>query len=287
MAEILPTANACDCHVHIIGPKVRFPLATPRSYTPVDAPLPDLEAMMARLGLERAVIVQPSIYGSDNACTLDALDRLGPKARAVAVLGPRTPLSMLDDLDQRGVRGLRVNIVSHGTKSTAEIRDELRAAADLCARNNWHVQAFVSASALETIAPLVRELPVPVVFDHFAMVPPREADGPAADTVCRLLEEGRAWVKLSGSYRLADNPFDPALDRLAARYAAANPNHLVWASDWPHTPEHTGISGGDERELPYRDMDTRGLLGLFDRWVGEAHRERILVTNPARLYGFT
>lgn len=281
-----PVPGACDCHVHVIGPKSRFPLASPRSYTPVDAPFAALEAMMAHAGLERAVIVQPSIYGTDNACTLDALDRLGPRGRAVVVLDPATPGSELDALDGRGVRGIRINIVSRGSAPVEQIRDELNAAVALCARNGWHVQLFVSAAVLDKVAPLLAGLPVEVVLDHFAMIPPGDADGPAADLVCRLLGEGRVWVKLSASYRITADAFAPAVDRLARRFAAANPERLVWASDWPHTPAHSGQQTHGDEELPYRDFDDAALLDLLARWVGLEHSARILAANPARLYGF-
>lgn len=286
MPDLSAISGACDCHVHVIGPKSRFAMASPRSYTPMDAPLPLLEAMMTRLGLDRAIIVQPSIYGTDNSCLLDALGRLNGRARGVAVLDHDTEPCALDDLHRRGVRGLRVNIVSRGSAPVHEIRAALEATAALCVRNAWYVQAFISPAALEAIEPFLCELPVTLVLDHFAMVAPQNADGPDADRVCRLLEGGRVWVKLSGSYRIAADPFDPAIDRLAARFAAANPERLLWASDWPHTPVHAGKPGTDEEELPYRDVDTNALFDLVGRWVGEANRARILAENPAKLHDF-
>ena len=287
MPDKFPIAGACDCHVHVIGPKSRFPLAAPRAYTPMDAPLAALEAMMVRLGLERAIIVQPSIYGTDNSCMLDALQRLDGKTRGVGVIDPSTSsAAQLDEMHRHGVRGLRVNIVSRGPAPVEAIRAELAATAALCARNGWYVQAFVPASLLEMLAPVLTALPVPVVLDHFAMVAPENANGPDADRVCRLLAAGHVWVKLSGSYRITADPFDPAVNRLAARYTAANPERLLWASDWPHTPAHPGKTGAEESELPYRDVDTKGLLNLLGRWVGDANLARVLAENPATLHDF-
>jgi predicted TIM-barrel fold metal-dependent hydrolase len=282
-----PIPGACDCHVHVIGPKLRFPLANRRSYTPMDAPLDALESMMARLGLARCVIIQPSIYGTDNDCTLDAVDRLGGRAKAVAVIEPETHDIVLDILHKRGVCGLRVNILSGGSAPTHKIQADIEAAARMCARNGWYVQAFVAAASLEALAPILLALPVPVVLDHFAMVAPEQADGPDADRVCRLLETGQVWVKLSGAYRITADPFAPSIDRLAQRFAAANPERLLWASDWPHTPGHPGFPGaaGDE-EQPFRDIDTRGLLDVLGRWVGAETARRILVDNPATLHDF-
>lgn len=282
------TTAICDCHVHVIGPKSRYPLAARRTYTPADAPVGALVAMMKRLCLGRVVIVQPSVYGTDNACMLDALAALGGKARGVAVLPAKVSGATLDDLHRRGIRGLRVNIASTGAATADKIEARLAAAAALCVRNGWHVQVFLPAQAIAPLAPTFRNLPVPVVVDHFGLVSPADLKGNAVETLRALLAEERAWVKLSAPYRLAADPADPRIGNLARLFADANPEQVVWASDWPHTPAHGTAATHDDAELPYRDVDTRALLAAVDTWLPDnpRQRRRLLVDNPARLYGF-
>jgi predicted TIM-barrel fold metal-dependent hydrolase len=279
-----PPPKSCDCHVHVVGPKDRFPLSPDRVYTPIDASVADLKAMLARLQLERVVLVQISVYGFDNACMMAALDQL-PNARAVAVLPDDAPGSQLDDFHRLGVRGLRLNIATGGNAALDAVRARLRGAAAMCARNGWHVQMFIGPDLVDALTPLMLELPVPVVIDHFGKMAPDSGDGELRN-LTRLLESGRGWVKISGAYRIADDPRDPRIDALARRLAAANPDNVVWGSDWPHSSDHRGA---ELRliEMPYQDIDTRGLLDLLPRWLDDdALIEKVLVANPARLYGF-
>lgn len=284
-----PPPNACDCHVHVVGPNDRFPFSRDRVYTPMHASVADLKAMLGKLGLERVVLVQISVYGFDNACMMTALDAL-PNARAVAVLPDDAPGSQLDDFHRRGVRGLRLNIATGGNASLDSVRARLRAAAALCARNGWHVQMFIGADLVEALAPLIMELPAPVVIDHFGKIAPGSDDSiqknGALRNLLRLLESGRGWVKISGAYRIADDPNDPRIGPLARQIVAANPDNVVWGSDWPHSSDHRGAELR-LTEVPYRDIDTRGLLDLLPRWLeDDALIAKVLVANPARLYGF-
>jgi predicted TIM-barrel fold metal-dependent hydrolase len=285
MAAPFPPAGSADCHVHVIGPKTRFPLAKNRTYTPMDAPTANLAAMLKRLGLDRVVLVQPSFYGTDNACMLDCMAAL-PNSRGVAVLPDEVPGSELDDLHRRGVRGLRVNIATAGISSLDAMRDGIAATAKLCARNGWHVQIFVPSSTIASLAPTLRALPVETVVDHFGLIAPGST-GEAPDMLVALLESGKVWVKISGAYRIATDPADPRIDPLARRLTAANPERIVWGSDWPHTPRHDLRKAGESEELPFQDIDTEGLLALVPRWLGDdALVRRVLVTNPERLYAF-
>lgn len=290
-----PPRGSCDCHVHVIGPKSAYPLSATRSYTPADAPAPALMQMMGDLRLDRAVIVQPSIYGTDNTCTLDAIDALGGRARGVAVISETTIGSDLDAMHRRGIRGVRLNIVSGGApglegggKAGLEsVRAATTAIADLCALNGWHLQLFLVPELLVEIQDHLRTLPVDIVFDHFAMVRPENPHAPALDAVLKLVGEGKAWTKLSGFYRISDDPFDPAIASLARKLLDANPERVVWGSDWPHTPAHHGRPVDDDREVPYREMDTRRLLTQLSEWFTDpADLHRILVENPAKLYDF-
>lgn len=280
-----PPLGATDCHVHVIGPKRSFPLQAERAYTPMDAPVGDLAAMLKRLGLTRVVIVQPSFYGTDNACTLDGLGQLA-NARGVAVLAADTPASELDALHAQGIRGLRVNVATRGAVAIDTVRDKIAAAARLGAVHGWHVQVFMAADAIEALAPFLRDLPVDTVIDHFGLVPLAAPDAPTR-TLQALLETGKVWVKISGAYRIADDPADPRIDSLARGLCAANSERIVWGSDWPHTPKSSLRRGASEEELPFQDIEAAELLALLPRWLkDDTLVRRVLVDNPARLYGF-
>jgi 2-pyrone-4,6-dicarboxylate lactonase len=283
---VFPPRNACDCHVHVIGPKDRFPLPANRRYTPMDAPAGELAAMLKRLGLARVVIVQPSFYGTDNSCTLDGMAQLG-HARGVAVLPANMPDKQLDALHAQGIRGLRVNIAGSGNPPIETIKADITAAARLCERHGWHVQMFVKADAIEPLAPLLPSLPVDSVFDHFGLIAPGGTNG-ALRALQSLLEGGKTWVKISGAYRISDDPNDTRIGPLARTLCKTNPERIVWGSDWPHTPRHDLHKGSREDALPFQPIDTRGLLDLLPRWLqDDALVERVLVTNPAKLYDFS
>jgi predicted TIM-barrel fold metal-dependent hydrolase len=282
-----PPPNACDCHVHVVGPKLRFPLAERRSYTPMDAPLPALRAHLARLGIDRVVIVQPSFYGVDNSCMVAALAELGPAARGVVALAIDTPAAEVDALHRVGVRGIRLNMASLGKATPDEITRLLQGTAKLCARNGWHIQLFTHAETLISLDDSLRHVGVPIVIDHFGLVNPAEPDGAAARALLKLLESGDIWVKLSAPYRIANDLDDPRVGAFAERLVRTNPERLVWGTDWPHTPVHGLSAVHDDHEMPYREMDTAKLLRLLPTWCPEAQQvEDILVHNPARLYDF-
>jgi predicted TIM-barrel fold metal-dependent hydrolase len=281
----VPPPGACDCHVHVIGPKPRFPLARERSYTPMDATAADLAAMLARLKLDRVVLVQPSFYRTDNACMLDAMAQL-KHARGVAVLPAKVSAAEIDRLHAQGIRGLRVNIATAGGAPVETMRRDITAAARLCARHGWHVQIFVDAEAIEPLVPILLALPVATVIDHFGLISPGP-ETPALRALMRLLQSGKIWVKISGAYRITEDWRDPRIGPLARALCAANPERIVWGSDWPHTPKHGLRQPNAEEELPFQDIDTRALLDLVPRWLGdEALVKKVLVSNPATLYDF-
>ncbi len=284
---MFPPPFSCDCHTHVIGPKARYPLIRERVYTPMDAPLAELEAMLARLKIDRVVIVQPSFYGTDNTCTLDAIAKLGVRARGVAVLGPSATTNEIDDLHRRGIRGLRVNVATGAaTAAINTVRASLQAAATLCARNGWHLQTFLPSSAIAPLASTLSDLAVPVVIDHFGLVGPGEEQGLATDALKRLLQSGRAWVKLSGVYRITSAPWH-GMTPLARLLAAENPDRVVWGSDWPHTPGASTSKRVDDQEQPFQNVDTAALLELTRVWFDDpALWQKLLVDNPAVLYDF-
>lgn len=281
--------GACDCHVHVIGPHGRYPLTAVRSYTPAHATTDDLIDMMRHTGVDRAVVVQPSIYGVDNRCTLDALPILqqaGLQARAVAVLAADTNVTELDRLHAIGVRGLRVNLQSHAGAALDQALNEVRGAVQLCLRHGWHLQMFVDRQTVMALKSEIMGLAVPVVFDHFAGLSLQGVDDKASQAVLELLSSGQVWIKLSGTYRVADNPYDERFAQLAQTLAQINPDKLVWASDWPHTPKHQGVPVADPPVQPYRTVDTKRLRLMVNDWFDAELARRVLVDNPARLYAF-
>ena len=148
------------------------------------------------------------------------------------------------------------------------------------------MQIFVSAAAIEALAPFLATLPVHTVIDHFGLIAPGTQNGPLG-ALRKLLEDGKTWVKISGAYRIAADPNDPRIGPLARALCTANPERIVWGSDWPHTPKHDLREPDPTEELPFQTIDTRGLLDLVLRWLeDDALVKRVLVDNPARLYDF-
>jgi predicted TIM-barrel fold metal-dependent hydrolase len=281
---MFPPPNSCDCHVHVIGPKARFPLPANRRYTPSDATAAELAAMLKQLGMTRVVIIQPSFYGTDNACTLDGIAQVG-NARGVVVLPAQVPAPELDALHKQGIRGIRINIATVGGAPLDEIKTKVSAAAKLAEAHGWHVQLFVAADVIEPIAPLLRALPVDSVIDHFGLIAPGTTGAPLR-ALQGLLETGKTWVKISGAYRIDSDPNNRQIDPLARALCKANPERIVWGSDWPHTPPHT-IQKPLDQESPFQNIDTLGLRNLLPRWLeDDALIARVLVSNPAKLYDF-
>lgn len=282
---MFPPPASCDCHVHVVGPKTRFPLAFERSYTPKGASVEMLAAMLQSLNIERVVLVQPSFYGTDNTCMLDAMARLH-NTRGVAVLAPQTKEAEIKTLHEHGVRGLRVNVATSGRASIESIRTRVAQAVLLCEPHGWHIQLFAHAEAIQALAPLLRALPVDIVIDHFGLIAPSTPIS-ALNAMIGLLATGKVWVKISGAYRIAEHADDPRIGPLARNLCDVNPDRVVWGSDWPHTPRLALRKTNSDKELPYQKIETRSLLHLLPRWLGDsALLQRVLVDNPARLYGF-
>jgi len=269
-----PPAGTTDCHMHIFGPGARFPLWSGRDYTPPDCLMDDYKRMCATVGIERTVVVHPSIYAFDNAVSEQAVRDLGAAGRGVAVLPAKVTAAEVARLHDIGFRGARFNMVSSGGTP----REALETVATLLAERGWHIQMFVRARNIAELEDRIRALPVDVVFDHIAGVDPAAGlEQPGFVALLRLLETGRAWVKLSGAYRVdhAGQPYAKA-DPFARRLIAAAPERMVWGTDWPHPNLEAG-------PMP----DDGHLLNTIARWTGDdAIRRKILVDNPARLYDF-
>lgn len=279
--------GACDCHVHVFGLSGCFPFAAGRLYTPGPASVTDLLAVQRALRLERAVIVQPTPYGTDNACTLDALRRLGPRARGVAVIGAATP-DALRRMHEAGVRGIRVNLETHGETDPSAARDRLRAAASRAAPLGWHVQTYTNLAMLAALRDDIRALPTTLVIDHFGRA--SAAKGvrqPGFDALLSLLDSRKAYVKLSAAYRISSDPDHADAAEIARALIDAGPDRVLWGSDWPHPWARPGAVRDPNVVEPFRPEDDGLALNRLARWTkGPDELRRILVDNPASLYGF-
>ncbi|MFD2753877.1 amidohydrolase family protein [Comamonas terrae] len=270
--------GACDCHVHVYD--ARYPAAPGARLLPPDAFAADYRQLQRRLGLSRVVLVTPSTYGTDNRCMLAGLSALGPGARGVAVIGGQESDAELLDLHAQGVRGVRLNL-SLGVSGTAE---QLEPLARRIAPLGWHLQLLMAPELLASLAPVLRRLPVPLVFDHLGRIAPQQAGRhPAHALLLELLQAGRAWIKLSGGYIVSPQRSveDPALDELAAGYLRAAPQRVLWGSDWPHATASAGM-----QPMPDDARQLDRLAEWLNRTESAATLQQVLVDNPAQLYGF-
>lgn len=268
--------NACDCHNHIYDP-LRFPYASADTRNQPPATVPMLRLLQKRLGLTRSVIVTPSAYGLDNACTLDALEQLGETSRGVAVVDGTVGDAELESMHAKGVRGIRFNIATGGSDDETMIRTLAHRIAEF----GWHVQFNIAGERVRTMKNFLASLPSTVILDHFAHIPqPQGPDHPAFKAVCDLVNTGKVWVKLSGFYfdYPEGHPDYAPVVRTGVAFVSHAPERLVWGTDWPHPTVFS-------RRLPWPDeaaeMDLLAVMA-----PDAAVRNRILVDNPARLYDF-
>jgi predicted TIM-barrel fold metal-dependent hydrolase len=281
--------GACDCHTHVFGDPRRFQYASARTYTPEPASIDELRALHRALDVERVVIVQPSVYGTDNACTLDAIRALSPRARGVAVIDERTSDAELDALDRAGVRGVRLNLLTSGERDPDVARRRFDAAVGRVRGRRWHVQMYTELPIVVAIRDRIAASQVPVVFDHFAGAQAALGPGqPGFDALVALVRGGHAYVKISGPYRSsARAPDYDDVAPLAKALVAANRARILWGSDWPH-PDSSRAAGRAITDIaPLLQIDDGRVLNLLERWAPDAaDRTAILVENPAALYGF-
>ena len=282
-------ANACDCHTHIHGDLARFPYSPDRVYTP-EAALPEEMAQLhAALKMQRVVIVTPSVYGTDNAATLYGMAARGADARGVAVIGDKTTEAELDAMGKAGVVGIRLNLATGGTSDPNVGRQRLSAAIERIKARGWHIQIYTNLGMISAAKDLVAGSPVPVVFDHFGGAQADKGlEQAELSDFFELLKSGKAYVKISGAYRAGKNGPDFAdAAPLAKALIAANPDRIVWGTDWPH-PNSAAIPGKTKFDLaPFFDIDDGLLLNQLALWAPDAAtRQKILTDNPARLYKF-
>jgi D-galactarolactone isomerase len=270
--------NSCDCHHHIYDP-VNF------LYVPHDvrnqppATVDAYRMLQKRLGLSRNVIIQPSAYGFDNSCTLQALKIMGSNARAVVVIDQGITPKELQFMDELGVRGIRFNFASGGCSlSNAET---IKSLSQRVYELGWNVQFWMSAQETVQMESVLRAIPNQIVFDHRGhLTQPEGTSGPAYKVIAGLMEKGKAWVKLSGLYidTMVSEPTYADTVSVGKAFVDLAPERVVWGTDWPHPSVFS-------KRQPWPDDAL--MLGLLAKQAPDEHvRKRILVQNPEVLYGF-
>jgi len=280
-------ADACDCHTHIFGPPDKFPMFAGRSYTPEPALPEEMAAMHRALHIARVVIVTPSVYGTDNSATVWGIQARGRTARGIAVIDEQTPESSLDAMAKAGIRGIRLNLATAGPTEPAVARQRFQTAADRMKRRGWHIQIYAATPVVASIKDLVLASPVPVVFDHFGGAQAAlGVEQPGFQDLLEMLHAGKAYVKISAAYRASTHGPDYAdVAPLAKALIAANAGRVIWGTDWPHP--NTAQGRATTELSPLLQIDDGRLLNQLAVWAPDAGtRKKILVDNPAGLYGF-
>jgi predicted TIM-barrel fold metal-dependent hydrolase len=265
--------NATDCHHHVYD--ARFPPAPAATLRPPDASIEDYRQLQRRLGLTRNVVVQPSTYGTDNRLLVESLKAFGPTARGICMLDATVTPAELKRLHEAGIRGVRFGTRLPGGASMDDMAPVARKVADL----GWHIQLVSEGDKIVELADVLKSVPVPVVFDHMGHLPePAGPDHPGFRVIADLIEKNGAHVKLTGAYILSKvgPPTYADRSRLARAFVKLAPERMVWGSDWPHP-----TSPADAKP------DDAVLLDLLADWAPDPKTQaQILVSNPAKLYGF-
>lgn len=267
---ILPD-GVVDSHFHIFGDHKRFPYAKKRSYSPPECSVDSYIEMRDTLNLQRGIVVQPSIYGTDNSCLLDAIHKLGPDYRGVAIVKPSISEKELEKMTKKGVRGARlIQAIENGRL------EEMIPTAEKIRDFYWHIELYLKGEKLASFAPKIRKLNVDVVIDHIGHFPTSLGTyNSSFKVLLTLLETGKVWVKLSGPYRSSLNgpPYKDVIPFAKAVIQAA-PERIIWGTDWPHT---------NVKPVMPNDAD---ILDLMTDWAPDDKiREQIFIKNPEVLYG--
>lgn len=282
-------AHACDCHTHIHGDPQRFPFFAGRVYTPEPASPEEMAALHKALHIERVVIVTPSVYGTDNSSTLFGMKARGATARGVAVIDDKTTEAELDTMQAEGFRGIRINLATGGINDPNVGRARFTTAVERMKARGWHVQLYTTPAMISAIKDLVLASPVPAVFDHFGgLEASLGLEQPGFADLIALVKSGKAYVKISGAYRSSKlAPDYQDMVPYARALIAANADRIVWGTDWPH-PDSSRVEGRKPTDIaPFYQIDDGRLLNQLPVWAPDADvRKKILVDNPARLYGF-
>jgi predicted TIM-barrel fold metal-dependent hydrolase len=281
--------GACDCHTHVFGNLQQFPFVAGRVYTPEPASVDEMRALHRALHIGRVVIVQPSVYGTNNACTLDGIRRLGAGARGVAVIDDTSPDAALDELHRGGIRGVRLNLATAGVTDPDVGRRRFNTMGDRIKGRPWHIQMNTELAMIDALHSDFAASTTPVVFDHFGGAQAaRGMRQPGFEALVDLVKSGKAYVKISAPYRSsASSPDYGDMAPLAAALIAANTQRILWGTDWPH-PDSTPAAGRRATDVtPLLQIDDGRVLNQLAVWAPDpALRKTILVDNPARLYQF-
>jgi len=278
-------AGAIDVHNHIVGPQSKYPMAAARTYTPPEASVAQLRALRAQLGVARNVIVQPSFYGTDNSCLVDALAELGTSARGIAVVPQNVSDAELKRLAAAGVTGVRLNLATAGINDPKVAIDAINGFGPRFVPMNWHIQINTGLPVVAAIAQTVADLKVPVVFDHMANLQAEKgANQPGFGALVELVKGRNTYVKLSAPYNLSKRADWSDVTPLAKALIAAGSDRMLWGTNWPHP----GNGRGPITQItPYQVVDNPALLRIFaEECPGAAMRKMILVDTPQRLYRF-
>jgi predicted TIM-barrel fold metal-dependent hydrolase len=271
-----------DCHVHVFDPA--HPFAAPRAYTPEPATVEELAAHLSAVGAARAVLVQASPHGNDNSGILAALDRLGPRHRAVVAPEDGLDAARLAAMRARGVRGLRLNPMGGIDAVDDALVADLARAARLAADAGLALEISATPAALALLADTLAAAPGDIVVAHLAGLATSQAEPAVLARVRRLLAARRIWTKLSGFDRFGEG-WPERVEAAVAFLAEALGDRIVWGSDWPHTPYHDGSAVADAQPAPRRRVDDVALKARLAATLGPAAAEAVFVANPARLYG--
>lgn len=245
-----------------------------RLYTPPQAPLSAYEHLLSALGFQRGVVVQPSVYGTDNRATMEAVASAPNRYRAVVVVDSSVTEDEIAKFHKQGARGVRANLLFSGPKALADVRK----ITDLIAEFGWHLQVLLDVSRFPDIFTFFSSLPVDTVFDHMGHFDvAKGVEEPGFQEMLRLMEEHKGWVKLSGAYRITNEDTAPFSDvnSIAEAILAANSDHVVYGTDWPHP------------HFPRAMPNDGPLLDQLADWATDPElREKVLVVNPAKIYDF-
>lgn len=266
-------SGAWDTHVHIFGPPERYSHVEKPHYTLPDGTLAQYRRLMPQVGIEKFVLVQPSFYGTDNSCLLDALVDVGDLARGVVMIEPEISDAELDRFHQCGVRAVRLDLFKRAREPRAAIRSYITETAARVGALGWHLQFYAPGYVVRDLIHFFRTLQIDFVIDHMGYM--LEEDGLRSEDFSALLDLlacGHCYLKLSGAYRIAKHRSYAFVEPVAKAIVDRAPDRAVWGSDWPH--------------ISYSDRDTGELVSLLERWApSESARQKILVENPNRLFG--
>jgi predicted TIM-barrel fold metal-dependent hydrolase len=282
-------SGSCDCHTHVFGLPTQYPLSPDRQYTPGIAKLEDMLYLHNLLGIERVVIVQPSTYGADNRCTVDALQALGSRGRGVAVIDPQTTDAELQAMHDAGVRGVRINLETDGIHDPASASRQLLWAQDRVKDMGWHLQLYTNLSVFASLERTLDQLRLPIVLDHYcraqASLGPEQAN---FGGLLKRVRSGQAWVKLSAPHRISSTPDFADVADLVYALIEANADRMLWGSDWPHPGAPLGKVRHRDTVESFNPIDDGHAINRLMHWIkSPVTLAKVLVHNPGRLYGFS